>query len=265
MNAAMIVTAISAVSQILRTKLQSDLPAGSVPTETLLRRAVQVLIASKAIDPKFLENADIVKMLLENIVSIQESNPDGKLTTDALQQLLKTCLGTASGAGALTKINRKSVKVKKSGAIEYKYHILQPVPTVTGGIGPVQFQLLVDAAWDRWSEAIPRLTTIQVPKNKANMLIGFTPLDGTGNKLAQATVRQPGTNEYRLQIDLAEKWTPSKLLGTLIHELGHILGMEHINTPESIMYYQASNQPTDPKKVQLTQADKDAIPSFWKS
>ena len=59
------------------------------------------------------------------------------------------------------------------------------------------------------------------------------------SKLAEATLRQA---EFRMQIDVAETWNPSKLLETRIHELGHTLGMEHTSTPGSIMHFQASKQ-----------------------
>lgn len=56
--------------------------------------------------------------------------------------------------------------------------------------------------------------------------------DGEGSILAHATLPP-----YRfLCIDASEKWTDEKLICTLLHELGHILGMVHTTSTTSIMY-----------------------------
>jgi len=49
-----------------------------------------------------------------------------------------------------------------------------------------------------------------------------------------------GDGEYppggTIRLDAAETWTANTLLGIALHEIGHVLGLSHSNTPGSLMY-----------------------------
>lgn len=62
---------------------------------------------------------------------------------------------------------------------------------------------------------------------------GHTKFDGPGNVLAHASM--PAHEKY-LCIDSSENWTRKSLKYTLIHELGHLLGLRHNPNQRSIMY-----------------------------
>ena len=269
MDAALIVQAVAGVAGILRSKLDEELQGKNVPTDSVLNRAIQRLISSKLItvdDTTFTQfmAPNVIRLVLQKLVT-NVSNPKGKLTNTALLDLLKTCLGSTNGEGTVFEPNRKSVSPKKHG-FDYLYVVDPATFPAIDGIDEVVFREILQSAWNLWNKEIPKLKVNAAPsKSQANMLVAFTRLDGNGQKLAEATLRRPGTKEYRLEIDLAEKWTPSKLLGTLTHEIGHVLGIDHIQTPGSIMYFQAD--PTlanrEFKSIKLTDADVKAIPPLW--
>jgi hypothetical protein len=268
-DAALIVQAVASVAGILRSKLNDELAGRNVPSDSVLNRAIQRLISSKLItvdDTTFTQfmAPNVIRLVLQKLVTTA-SNPKGKLTNTALLDLLKTCLGSTKGEGTVFEPNRKTVSPKKHG-FDYLYVIDAATFPAIDGITQDDFRDILQSAWNLWQKAIPKLKVSAAPsKPKANMLVAFTQLDGNGQKLAEATLRQPGTKEYRLEIDLAEKWNPSKLLGTLTHEIGHVLGIDHIQTQGSIMYFQAD--PTlvnrEFKSIKLTDADVAAIPPMW--
>lgn len=58
------------------------------------------------------------------------------------------------------------------------------------------------------------------------------PFDGPGHVMAHATLPP----HKQLCIDSSETWSPQKLYSTVLHELGHILGLLHSSDPASLMY-----------------------------
>lgn len=270
MGPQLIVQTIAGVASILRLKLQDQVKAKDLPSESLLIRAIQRLLSSKMIpvdsDFEQMMAPAVVTFLLEKLAS-NVKNPRGILTKSAIEELLKICLGTPTGEGTLFPRNRTNLVPKKNASTyEYLYYVDKSTLPNLEGIDEQDFLDILQSAWNTWEQAIPNLTVnATTRKSKSNMRIGFVQLDGVGEKLAEATLRQPGTREYRLEIDAADLWTPSKLFGTLIHEIGHTLGIDHIPTAGSIMYFQADPTLVDRefKSIKLTAADKAAIPAMW--
>ena len=84
-------------------------------------------------------------------------------------------------------------------------------------------------------------------EGKVNLDIVVNSLDGTGNKLAEATVGNgpAGTTQpYQLAIDTNEEWTDEKFLYAVVHEIGHLLGLEHNESPGDIMNSVVASDPT---------------------
>lgn len=269
-----VVRMIASVAGILHARLDDQSNGNGVPSEFQLGRAIERLIAAKVIplDARFeqLMLPGVVMILLQNLVE-NEGHLNGELNRAALEDAFKTCLGTLTGRGVSNPPNRRSVKPRRrdkdpeTGKYHYLYYIDPSLPDLNG-IDQETFRELVQAAWHRWQNAIPNLSVnATATKSRANMHINFVQLDGQGRHLAQATLRQHGTKEYQMQIDVVEDWNEAELLGTLIHEIGHTLGIDHIPIPGSIMYSDADPdlRNRDPLSIQLTDADRAAIPGMW--
>ncbi|MBC7816976.1 MAG: matrixin family metalloprotease [Planctomycetaceae bacterium] len=93
-------------------------------------------------------------------------------------------------------------------------------------------------AFNKWQDHIGVRVRFVKKEEAANVIVKVLELDGQGGKLAEATVGPgPGGSVVSdLFIDRSEVWTPDKFQATICHEVGHLLGLEHIESADALMF-----------------------------
>jgi hypothetical protein len=264
----LIASTISKVATELTDRLQSRLGRTAAPDLPLVKRAIELISSIGAFDLNNLPSEatpETVEFWLKRLLrTAQNFNP--ALTKDDLASLFGKCYGAPNGSGMLP-VNRATVPIPTDGIrVDYLYEIkLNTVPAQID-IGAKEFEKLVQGAWQRWIAGanLQKLNVQMLDGHAAapNMVIEFGALDGEGGNLAVATTTQSGnTFHYGILIDVHEKWTKAKLLTTMVHEIGHTLGLDHVGDGNAIMA--ASLNPafnTKPlKSIKLTPTDEAAL------
>lgn len=98
---------------------------------------------------------------------------------------------------------------------------------------------IIATAFGLWQTACPFFSFRFVPPGTGEdvrVVFGGTNVDpaftGAGGVLASAGYPPRGN----LQFDFNETWSPTRLLGVCLHEVGHLLGLSHSNNPNGLMY-----------------------------
>ncbi len=91
---------------------------------------------------------------------------------------------------------------------------------------------VITGAFAQWDAASSYFNFTFVPPGTGeDIQVVFGQIDGVGQKLGSAAPPESGN----ILIDAAETWTTGLLLGLAIHEVGHVLGLGHSNTPGATM------------------------------
>ena len=177
-------------------------------------------------------------------------------------------VGTRSGQ----KIERAILKFQKlaglklTGVLDTKTKDMMESPRC--GVKDVIANYVIEA-FSMWQKA-SNLVFTRINSAPADIEISFAkyehgdgePFDGQGPILAHAFFPKDGGD---MHVDDSENWTVDEfngkdLMQTVVHELGHSLGLEHSDVSSSVMapFYRG----WDPF-LQLTQDDEQAIASLY--
>lgn len=115
------------------------------------------------------------------------------------------------------------------------------------GLSPADVTAEIVDAFGAWTTASNGILTFTQTATAADITVTFggkaldAQLGAAGGVLGIGGY--PGTNNQgQLNLDSAETWTKSMLYIVALHEIGHILGLRHDNSKNSIMYpYNRSN------------------------
>jgi hypothetical protein len=106
----------------------------------------------------------------------------------------------------------------------------------TSGVTPATVEPVMKRATDQWSAAQPFFTFTRVPPGPADIRVqvGGPELDSTFGPVSGVS----GSAHYPELGDvyLDTPYVSMNLLTTLLHELGHALGLRHSTNPASLMY-----------------------------
>ncbi|KAL8191068.1 UNVERIFIED_CONTAM: hypothetical protein K2H54_067335 [Gekko kuhli] len=133
-----------------------------------------------------------------------------------------------------------------------------------------------ERAFKMWSDVTP-LTFREVFNTSADITISFIsgdhgdyyedcPFDGESGELAHAFYPNSGSEfAGEIHLDESEHWTKTKeganLRLTAVHEIGHSLGVLHVENKQAVMY--AFNNGLDPTAFELDQDDIDSIQALY--
>lgn len=269
---AAIATALSTAAKALVATLKPTL-GDKTPAEATLQKAFEHLGSGGLLDLANLDTVtpDLLQFLL-TLVLPKDGGAPAKLTEEVLQAFIKKCSVSANGSGLIPD-NRDTTKLPSSPParnIDFLYYIkLDTFPAIEGATKE-EIPDIIAGAWDRWKDVSKLDIKATQDPAKANVIVECIVLDGTGNKLAEATLGQGpdgGPRHYSMTVDSSESWTAEKLLVTLTHEFGHILGLDHDPNPNSVMAAMLDNNLIPPRdnilKFKLQLSDISAIQRLW--
>jgi hypothetical protein len=103
---------------------------------------------------------------------------------------------------------------------------------------PGETNAAVDAAFNVWENVIG-VDFVRQDSGSTHAVIQFKAIDGAGNTLGICYNNYWGGQRHSIEIDTAEGWAVSgspNMSVTLVHEIGHMLGLDHSSIGAAIMF-----------------------------
>ncbi|VDM09791.1 unnamed protein product [Wuchereria bancrofti] len=202
---------------------------------------------------------EIISQTLPNLPSSEAILRHNSLTiSDALKKFQKFAGLKPTGkldAETMKKMQQKRcgrpdvIALRQQGKYKWeKNDLTYSIESLTNELSESEVRDALKKAFDTWS-AVTRITLNEISK-KADITVAFArrmhndpwPFDGEGGILAHATLPSSGI----LHFDSDEKWVymnskaisrydTTDVLQVAIHEIGHVLGLEHSADSDSIM------------------------------
>lgn len=116
--------------------------------------------------------------------------------------------------------------------VTYSHRMAMP------GIDAATVSRIFRQACDSWNAVCGVRLTFTDDFDTANIYANSGKIDGSGGTLAWSYLPCGATNTSRLEqlYDNKENWSVALLLNTILHEIGHGLGLPHSTRKDSIMY-----------------------------
>ncbi len=182
----------------------------------------------------------------------------GRSTVQCGYQVLETrrCLASVGWDGA------------GQGSAELTYYL----GDAPAGVEQTTFENAIEQALDVWSDVADiEFKETQTPQLNDSLDITFASIDGAGGVLARAYLPDD-VNSSRIagdiRFDSSETWEIGNSLGrqaydlvyVAVHEIGHALGLDHIDVAGSVLSNTVS---TNQQFVSLAQIDVDSMLSLY--
>ncbi|KAL8106105.1 metalloendoproteinase 1-like [Apium graveolens] len=220
-----------------------------------------------------IEGIKILKMYLQNIGYIDSDPSNTNITTNIFDDLLESALKTYQSyynlnvTGVLDDNTVSLLSQPRCGVRDFPeerpdYSFFPGKPkwwtfNLTFAFAPGTRGDAIDAvanALEDWSSVSPFKFTVNNVFDDANFKINFQSINWPHKPLAFSTEPRDG----KLHFNADEKWVNGQVAGGYdiesvgLHEIGHLLGLEHSKDPNAVMYPYISS---DTVKIKLQPDD----------
>ena len=193
----------------------------------------------------FLESDQVedVAGVIKNIVRFQKrlgvgvDGVIGKQTDEGITKKGRTCAEDSSPGKELSENSDAKIFNDAMGDLPHIlfYHVEEELAKMVIQPGKSSLELIA-FSWQLWQQYADIVVRIVESKEDANVVIKLDSIDRSGNTLGIAHIGGPAiSQQLTLRLDRDEPWDVSLFLGTVTHELGHILGLKHSSTQSQLM------------------------------
>ncbi|KAI4328310.1 hypothetical protein L6164_020673 [Bauhinia variegata] len=211
---------------------------------------------------------DVLQLAVKNYQTTYGLNATGALDFDTLQHMSYPRCGLADIVNNKTTMNTtEPTHWWIEGKTEFTYGFF-PNASMLTGIADNDTRGVVKDAFGRWSN-VTRLNFTESKYNVSDILVVFTELDGKGAVVGGSEGNYTIHFGY-LFLDKEEQWVlPSEnktdeaidFESVVMHQIGHLLGLEHSTAEDSIMY--PSILPSNKSKTSFDDNDIERIEKLY--
>lgn len=157
-------------------------------------------------------------------------------------------------------IRRRCCQPSQARATQCKWRHAPVTASIQGalpGLTEDQVKAIYRKALDTWNSACNCALTWTDNLSGANIWAKCLKIDGASGTLAWSYLVPCGagstlSTQLEQRYDNSERWTPDWFLEVCLHELGHALGLDHMNNPAALMNpYSSGGKILAPTKYEL--------------